>query len=113
MNTPMNAQKFAESWRSLKTELLHSFTDTQSGTEVAALVQAMQLTPAQQLQLHAVLDAALRDTLYTLLLGLDGAASIGSDQQSYTLHDENGHLVAEPGELEAAAWDVFHGEDAA
>lgn len=113
MSTPMNAQQFAENWRSLKTELLASFTDTQGSTEVAALVQALQLTPAQHTQLRAVLDAALRDTLYTLLLGLDGATSIGSDQQSYTLHDENGQLVAEPGELEAAAWEVFHGEDAA
>ncbi|WP_370679178.1 hypothetical protein [Comamonas sp. GB3 AK4-5] len=109
----MNAQKFVGNWRSLKTELLASFTDAQAGTEVAAMVQALRLTPAQHTQLRTVLDAALRDTLYTLLLGLDGAASIGGDQQSYTLHDENGQLVAEPGELEMAAWEAFHGEDAA
>ncbi|KWT68142.1 hypothetical protein APV28_3336 [Comamonas testosteroni] len=51
--------------------------------------------------------------MYTLLLGLDGAASIGGEQQTYTLHDEDGNLISDGGELEAAAWEAFHRQDQA
>jgi hypothetical protein len=59
--------------------------------------------------MREVLDAALTDTMYSLLLGLDGAASIGGDQQAYKIQDEDGNLLSTCGELEAAAHKVFHG----
>jgi hypothetical protein len=58
----------------------------------------------QEGAMRRILDGVLRDTLYALLLGLDGAASIGTCQQSYTLTAQDGSLVYEPGELEAEAW---------
>ena len=44
---------------------------------------------------------------YTLLLGLDGEASLGNTQITYKLYDENGNLLNECGELEAAAYRYF------
>lgn len=44
---------------------------------------------------------------HTLLLGLDGEASLGNTQITYKLYDENGNLLNECGELEAAAYRYF------
>jgi hypothetical protein len=108
----MNAKQFVDNWISLKSELLASFMNPHDGSEVAAKIQALGLTPIQSEQLREILDSALKDTMYTLLLGLDGAGSIGDgEQQTYTLHDESGNLISECGELEAAAWEAFHGQD--
>ncbi|MGE4304802.1 MAG: hypothetical protein AB7E24_12320 [Novosphingobium sp.] len=52
---------------------------------------------------------ALTDTIYTLLLALDGAASLDGDQRSFTITDESGTVISNgDGRLEAAAWDAFH-----
>jgi hypothetical protein len=47
--------------------------------------------------------------MYTLLLGLDGEANIGGIQQPYIIHDETGAVIAMPGEIEAAASNLFPG----
>lgn len=46
-------------------------------------------------------------TNHNLLLGLDGEASLGNTQITYKLYDENGNLLNECGELEAAAYRYF------
>lgn len=63
----------------------------------------MDLSPEQTQLLREMLDVFTTDTLYTLLLGLDGSAALGGDQRHYTLLDEDGSVIAEEGDLEAAA----------
>ena len=70
----------------------------------------MKLSPAQRRQLRKVMDEALTDFGYTMLLALDGAASIGGlQQQEYHLADENGKRLT-GGELEGEAYEAFHGK---
>lgn len=88
--TNMDAANFVKNWSDLRAELLGAFMGDHGHAEVAKRVEAMGLTAAQMTQLRVVLDGALRDTMYTLLLGLDGAASIGRDQQTFRIHDEDG-----------------------
>ncbi|CUR47581.1 hypothetical protein BN2364_3140 [Alloalcanivorax xenomutans] len=57
------------------------------------------------------MDVALTDVFYTLLLGLDGSAGIGGIQEAYTIRDEQGNTLSGNGELEAAAYEQFHGLD--
>ena len=57
----------------------------------------------------AALDGVLRDAFYTLLSGLDGAGAIGDVQHAYCLHAEDGAPIGECGDIEAAAWECFHG----
>ena len=102
----MNATQFVGNWNDLKTELLEAFMGNGSGAEVAGQIDAMGLSSEQRNQMRAVLDGVLRDTMYTLLLGLDGAASIGRDQQRFTIADEGGNVV---GPIEEEAWKCFHG----
>ena len=105
----MNAEQFVSHWLELKAELIEAFLGESSQTEVATQVQRMGLTPEQNGLLLRAVDGMLRDTMYTLLLGLDGAASIGSNQQPYTITDEEGNVISKSGELEAEAWRQFHG----
>ena len=57
--------------------------------------------------LYDLLNLVLKENYYTLLLGLDGEASLGNTQITYKLYDENGNLLNECGELEAAAYRYF------
>ena len=102
----MNAEQFVANWNSEKKSLLQQFIG--GNTLASKQILAMDLSPQQTEQLQQLLDTVLTDTMYTLLLGLDGAASIGGSQQAYQIRDEAGNLVSECGELEAAAYAQFH-----
>ena len=52
-----------------------------------------------------VLDSSFTDVFYTILLGLDGSASIGRIQEMYDLKDENGNQLS--GEIEGYAYEYF------
>jgi hypothetical protein len=67
----------------------------------------MQLDETQMEILQNVVDGVLTDAIYTLLLGLDGAASIGGVQECYDLRDESGGKITGDGELESAAFTHF------
>ncbi len=105
----MNAAQFVGNWNDLKSELLEAFMGDSSNAVVAGEIKAMGLSLEQRDQLRGVLDGVLRDTMYTLLLGLNGAASIGRDQQRFTIADEDGNVV---GPIEDEAWKCFHGASA-
>lgn len=82
----MTATEFISNWLELRSELLKDFLE--GNTEVASQLKSLELSAEQTGILRQAVDGILRDTMYTLLLGLDGCASIGSSQQSYTLFDE-------------------------
>ena len=49
--------------------------------------------------------------MYTILLALDGAASLGNEmQQMFGLTDEDGNNLTE-GKLEGHAYEYFHGQN--
>ena len=49
----------------------------------------------------------LKESYYTLLLGLDGGCSLGNKQVTYKLYDEEGNLLNECGEIEESAYSYF------
>ena len=95
----MDTSDFVANVVRLKEDLLESFV-----ADVACRLAELGLTAAQRAHVRTIIDAVLRDTLYTVLLGLDGAAPIGDLQQPYRLTDDSGELVYRAGELEAEAW---------
>ena len=104
----MDAQAFARACREERDAMLASYSDPDGNTEVSALIVRASLTAEQRSQVLAALDTALTDAFYTLLLALDGAASLGGEQQLYTLLDQSGNVVtAGSGSLEAAAWEAM------
>ncbi len=102
----MNADAFVAKWYAEKEQLLAAAWTP--GTELAARITAMALSPMQAQQLRDVLDVLATDAMYTLLLGLDGSAALGGDQRHYTVLDEDGSVIADEGDLEAGAHAWFH-----
>jgi hypothetical protein len=100
----MTPAEFVTLWRAEKDELLKSFMDTSNETLVSQKISSMNLNEQQAIALRDVLNAAFTDTFYTLLLGLDGAASIGGVQHCYRVLDEDGNLVCGGGEVETEAY---------
>ena len=100
----MKADEFAKLCRREKDSILKEYSE---GSRLSAL----DLDEEQTKALRLWLNDALTDAFYTLLLGLDGSASIGGVQQIYKVHDESGELISECGELEAAAYDHFQDDD--
>ena len=98
----MDGAQFAAHCDELRKELVRDFTNPASGSAVAARIDALGLDHAQSRQLAALLDTVVRDTVYTLLLALDGAASLGSDLGNATAHGPG----ADDGDL---CVDGFHG----
>jgi hypothetical protein len=75
-----------------------------SGSTATAKLQALQLSSEQTGLVLELLDQVLGDTLYTLLLGLDGEAQVGGEQQRVRLINEAGAEISPCGELEAEAY---------
>ena len=98
----MDAKTLVANCKKQKDHYLHSLHDDR--TQVGQQLQALGLTAHQKAQVLAVIDGALTDQLYSLLLGLDGAASIGDEQHDFALYNETGEAISGSGELEAQAY---------
>jgi len=88
--------------------MLGTYFSADRQSHVSLLIGALGLSKTQQNQLRQVLDAALTDAFYTMLLALDGEASLGGSQGELVLADASGNRLS--GSLEAPAWAHFHGE---
>lgn len=85
-----------------------AYAAANGGTTVGALLQEADLTDTQRATVHAAVSQALTDAFYTLLMALDGAASLGGTQQAYHLYTEDGSIVSSgDGSLEMAAFAAF------
>jgi hypothetical protein len=102
----MTAKEFVKNFKLEKDSLLKEFIDIDSQTEVQKLIQSMKLNEEQTEILKQILSSTLRDTFYTILLGLDGCSAIGKSQELYEIKDENGNLIS--GEIEGYAYEYFH-----
>jgi hypothetical protein len=106
----MTSTEFVEGFYKEKEDLLKLYSDNEQETEVGNLIKTLDLKDDKKETLMKIIDNALTDTLYTVLLGLDGAASIGDRQEMYKLLDENGNELT-GGEIEVNAWEFFHSKE--
>ena len=107
----MTSDEFAKNFYLEKLKFLESSFEQspQYPSTVNAKIKEMALSSTQQEQLKDVIDTLLTDVFYSVLLGLDGENSIGNTQQTYKIYDEEGNLISDCGELEASAYEYFHG----
>lgn len=106
----MNVKEFVRYWKTEKENALKRYTSNEEETEVSILIKRMKLSAEQNEIMSSVLDVVLTDTYYSLLLGLDGSGSIGGIQQAFKISDESGTVVSGRGDIEAEAWEQFHGD---
>lgn len=91
-----------------KQSLLKDYMANDNSTHVAGLISRLNLDEAGKATMQKILDGALTDAFYTVLLGLDGVANIGRSQQLYKLYDEDNNELT-GGHIEVYAWEYFHG----
>ena len=101
----MTAKEFVKAFHKEKQDLLMEYLSKDSQTEVQTLINSMDLNQIQTDKLKKVMDSSFTDIFYTILLGLDGSASIGGIQEMYQLKDEKGNLLS--GEIEGFAYEYF------
>ena len=108
----MTPKEFVKGFHKEKQDLLKEYLSPDSQTEVSTLIKSMGLNKEQSEILEKLLDSSFTDIFYTILLGLDGCASIGDlTQQQFTVLDENNNQVCGEehlGEVEALAYEYFH-----
>lgn len=110
----MPEEDFVKGFYELKTNLLKSYFDPyqnnySGASSVAQLIESLDIDSGKTSVLYKILDNVLTDALYTILLGLDGEASIGdNNQQVFRLFDEKDNDLTGSGEIEGCAWKYFH-----
>lgn len=103
----MTADEFVKGFYLERQSLIDTYFNADSNTDVSALIQSLNLDDKGIERLRQILNGSLRDALYTILLGLDGEASIGNKQTLYKLFDEDNNELS-GGEIEVAAYEYFH-----
>lgn len=107
----MDASEFVALWKSEKDNFLQSCLELNEQSAVCDAIQQMNLSKEQAFHFETAMNHLLTDVFYTLLLGLDGCASIGGTQETYKIYDESDRLISECGDLEAEAYEQFHGHE--
>ena len=101
----MNTEELVKAFYTEKQDFLKEYLSENSETEVRQLIKSLNLTDEQNVIMEKVMNSTLTDVFYTILLGIDGSASIGGVQETYELKDENGNLLN--GEIEGYAYEYF------
>lgn len=83
------------------------FVEKEEKTQTRTLYDQLELNESQKEIFKEFVSTLLDDTLYSILLGLDGSATIGISQETYTIFDEQGNRVSECGDLETEAYAYF------
>ncbi|MCF2218859.1 hypothetical protein H9Q08_06055 [Chryseobacterium sp. PS-8] len=106
----MTSKEFVKNFSQEKQNILNSCFDNQSEyrTIVSTKIEELNLNEIQTEKFKDIISDLLTDTFYTILLGLDGSASIGNSQQSFKIFDEDDNLISENGDLEGLAYEYFH-----
>lgn len=106
----MTTEEFVKNFYQEKENILNSCFDRESAyrTLVSVKIEQLNLDFEQNEKFKEVISDLLTDTFYTILLGLDGSASIGNSQKSFKIYDEENNLISENGDLEGLAYEYFH-----
>lgn len=106
----MTAEEFVKNFYQEKQNIFNLCFNHQSEYRslVSAKIEELNLNEKQTEKLKDLISDLLTGTFYTLLLGLDGSATIGNSQESFKIYDENNHLISEGGDLEGLAYEYFH-----
>lgn len=104
----MKSEEFVKGFYKEKESLLDFyFNSKKNESEIGALIKSLNLDEKGNERIRQIINGVLRDSFYTTLLGIDGAAQIGGHQELYKLIDENDNEIT-GGKIEAYAWEYFH-----
>jgi hypothetical protein len=104
----MDAKDFISWWKAEKDGTLRQYFDYQDDTFVVAKTAKLQLDSAQLAILRQILDRAITDTMYSILLQLDGT-DFGT--KPFEIRDGDGNLVFAQGDLKRLAPQLLYDGD--
>lgn len=107
----MTAKEFAKLFYLEKNDMINNYFNNLDDTEVGLGIKDLNLDKQQIKKVKSIIDSVITDTMYTILLGLDGEASIGDNQESYEIYDETGNKISTPGDIEQYAYEYFQEEE--
>lgn len=107
----MTGEQFVKLCYEEKEATLKEYFDTNSQAEVASKICNLTESGVSKEALYDLINLVLSENYYTLILALDGEASLNGVQNCYKIFDENNNLLNECGELEAAAFEYFMEEN--
>ncbi|WP_346839368.1 hypothetical protein [Microbulbifer sp. SAOS-129_SWC] len=106
----MTNEEFINEFKILKHQLIESYFSSDTDISRIKGLKDAGLSEEQIVLVRNLAGEILTDALYTILLGLDGCASIGEKQTEFKIEDEDGNILA-GGDLESLAWETFHGSN--
>jgi len=101
----MSTEKFVKNFYDEKQGFLKSYLSGDDSS-VSQKNRSLDLSPDQSKVFESIIDDVLTDTLYTVLLGLSGSATIGDSQVAYKIFGEDGNEI-DSDEIEEYAWCYF------
>lgn len=104
----MTAEEFVNNCYKEKQEMLNIYFDSQKETQVGNQIKNIVLKGISNDEIKELLDSVMNEVFYTILLGLDGEASLGDVQMQYKVYDENDNLLDG---IESYAYDAFMDEE--
>lgn len=109
-NASISPEEFVQEFRNLKDNLVQSYFSNKAGVSRVKMLSDAGIAKEQLVVVKCVVDEALTGALYTVLLALEGCASISQHQIMYKLFDEGSNELT--GSLETLAWKKLHGQNA-
>lgn len=103
----MTGEDFVKLCYKEKESMMQGYFAEDSESEAAMIIKEMIQSGASREDLYRLVNTILTDNYYTLLLGIDGACSLGDQQVMYKLYDEDENLLNECGEIEESAYSYF------
>ena len=105
----ISPEEFVQEFKDLKESLVSDYFSSDSDISRVNKLESAGLSNEQIELTKCIVGDALTDALYTVLLGLEGCASISQHQIMYKLFDEESNELT--GEIESIAWEKFHGQN--
>jgi hypothetical protein len=105
----ISPEEFVQEFKDLKDDLVGDYFSGDSEISRIKRLESAGLSKDQIELIKRIVGEALTDALYTVLLGLEGSASISQHQIMYKLLDEESNELT--GKIESIAWEKFHGEN--
>lgn len=109
-NVFITTEEYVQEFKDLKDNLIRGYFTIDSDISRIHVLAESGMSNEQINLTKNIVSEVLTDALYTILLGLEGSASIAQYQIMYKLFDEASNELT--GNIESIAWEKFHSENA-
>ena len=107
----MTGQEFVKKCFNEKNDALEMYLDLNSGTAVSEKIKEIAKLGVDFEELRFFINQFLNETYYTILMALDGEASLDGTQMTYQVIDEENNCINPCGELSDTAFELFMDEE--